>query len=90
MLSNTQGSISGLINSVGNLVLMYFGVMQVINNEITLGTLMAFMTLSGYFMDPVGRLVSLQLQIQEASISMKRISEILIVKENKQKESIKI
>ena len=38
---------------------------------------MAFMTLSGYFMDPVGRLVSLQLSIQEANISMKRISEIL-------------
>ncbi len=56
---------------------MYFGVMQVIENEITLGTFMVFMTLSGYFMDPVGRLVSLQLQIQEASISMKRMAEIL-------------
>lgn len=51
--------------------------MQVIENEITLGTFMVFMTLSGYFMDPVGRLVSLQLQIQEASISMKRMAEIL-------------
>ncbi|NLL07158.1 MAG: ABC transporter ATP-binding protein, partial [Clostridiaceae bacterium] len=54
-----------------------FGVMQVINNDITLGSMMAFMTLSGYFMDPVGRLVQLQLQIQEANISMKRITEIL-------------
>ncbi len=77
MLSNIQGSISGLIQSVGSLILMYFGVMQVINNEITLGTLMAFMTLSGYFMEPVGNLVGLQLQIQEANISMRRISEIL-------------
>jgi ATP-binding cassette subfamily B protein len=77
MLSNIQGSISGVVGTVGNLVLMYFGVLQVINNEITLGTLMAFMTLSGYFMDPVSRLVGLQLQIQEANISMKRVSEIL-------------
>ncbi|MDO5294854.1 MAG: peptidase domain-containing ABC transporter [bacterium] len=76
MLSNIQESISSLVSTVGNLVLMYFGVMQVIDGDITLGTMMAFMTLSGYFMDPVGRLVSLQLQIQEASISMKRISEI--------------
>lgn len=76
MLSNIQGSISSLVSTVGNLALMYFGVMQVIDGDITLGTMMAFMTLSGYFMDPVGRLVSLQLQIQEASISMKRISEI--------------
>lgn len=77
MLSNIQESISGLFSTIGNLILMYFGVMQVINGEITLGSMMAFTTLSGYFMDPVGRLVSLQLQIQEASISMKRISEIL-------------
>lgn len=77
MLSNVQGTFSNVVSTVGNLILMYFGVMQVINNELTLGSLMAFMTLSGYFMDPVGRLVSLQLQIQEANISMKRITEIL-------------
>jgi ATP-binding cassette subfamily B protein len=77
MLSNVQGTISGLISTVSNLVLMYFAIMQVIKGDITLGTMMAFMTLAGYFMDPIGRLVGLQLSIQEASISMKRISEIL-------------
>jgi len=77
MLSNVQGSISGVVSSVGNLILMYFGIMQVIDGNITLGSLMAFTTLSGYFMDPVGRLVGLQLQIQEANISMKRMTEIL-------------
>lgn len=77
MLSNIQGTISQLITMVGNLVLMYFSVIQVIENNITLGSMMAFMTLSGYFMEPVGRIVGLQLQIQEANISMKRMSEIL-------------
>lgn len=77
MLSNIQGTISSSISTLGNLVLMYFGVMQVINNDTTLGSMMAFMTLSGYFMDPVGRLVGLQLDIQEANISMRRITEIL-------------
>lgn len=77
MLSNIQGSVSNLISTAGNLVLMYFGIMQVINNDITLGSMMAFMTMSGYFMDPIGRLVSLQMDIQEANISMKRMTEIL-------------
>jgi ATP-binding cassette subfamily B protein len=77
MLSNIQGAISGGVGTIGNLVLMYFGVLQVIRGDITLGTLMAFMTLAGYFMDPVQRLVGLQLQIQEAQISMRRVSEIL-------------
>ena len=77
MLSNVQGTISSLISGIGNLILTYAGIMQVIDGNITLGSMMAFTTLSGYFMDPVGRLVSMQLSIQEANISMKRISEIM-------------
>lgn len=77
MLSNIQGTISSVISGLGNLVLMYVGISQVINGSLTLGSYMAFMTLSGYFMDPIGNLVSLQLSIQEANISMKRLSEIL-------------
>lgn len=87
MLSNIQGSISGLISQVGNLILMYFGIMQVINNHTTLGAMMSFMTLSGYFMDPVSRLVGLQLQIQEANISMKRMTEILDYEEEQEANS---
>lgn len=77
MISNVQGAISEMVSTVGNLVMMYCGIMQVINSHITLGALMAFITLTGYFMDPIGRLVGLQLQIQEANISMKRMAEIL-------------
>lgn len=87
MLSNVQGAISELISTVGNLILMYFGIMQVLNNEITLGAMMAFSTLSGYFMDPVSRLVGLQLQIQEANISMKRMTEILDYEEEQETEN---
>lgn len=76
VLSNIQGTLSSLVNTVGNLVLMYIGTLMVINGKITLGSLMAFTSLSSYFMDPIGRLIGLQLQIQEASISLKRISEI--------------
>ena len=76
-LSIAQSTISSLISTAGNLILTYFGIMQVINGELTLGAMMAFMTLASYFMDPVSRLVSLQLSIQEANISMKRMAEIL-------------
>ena len=77
MLSNIQGTISSIISGAGNLVLMYVGISSVINNELTLGSYMAFMTLAGYFTDPISNLVGLQLQIQEANISMKRLSEIM-------------
>lgn len=77
MLSNIQGTISSVISGAGNLVLMYVGISSVISNELTLGSYMAFMTLAGYFTDPISNLVGLQLQIQEANISMKRLSEIM-------------
>ena len=77
MLSNIQGTISSVISTVGNLALLYAGISQVIDNELSLGAYMAFSTLSGYFMNPVSNLVGLQLSIQEANISMKRLAEIM-------------
>lgn len=77
MLSNVQGTISSVISGLGNLLLLYVGISQVINNEMTLGSYMAFMTLEGYFMSPISNLIGLQLQIQEANISMKRLAEIM-------------
>ncbi len=77
MLSNTQGLISKLLSTIGNLTLMYVGIMHVLKGDITLGSYMAFNTLSGYFMEPVSNLVGLQLSLQEANISMKRFSEIM-------------
>jgi len=76
VLSNIQGSISSGVSTVGNLILMYIGAMMVIDGKMTLGSLMAFTSLSSYFMNPIGRLIGLQLSIQEASVSLKRISEI--------------
>ncbi|UZW15569.1 peptidase domain-containing ABC transporter [Clostridium pasteurianum] len=76
VLSNIQGSISSVVSNIGNMILMYLGAAMVIDGKITLGSLMAFTSLTGYFMGPIGRLISLQLSIQEAGISLKRISEI--------------
>lgn len=76
ILANIQGAISGIVSNLGNLILMYIGARMIMEGDITLGGLMSFSTLSNYFMDPIGRLISLQLSIQEASISLKRISEI--------------
>lgn len=84
VLSNIQNSISSLISSIGNLVLMFIGASMVMDGKTTLGSLMAFTSLSGYFMGPIGRLIGLQLSIQEASISLKRLSEIYEVEEEQE------
>jgi ATP-binding cassette subfamily B protein len=74
--SNIQGVIGGFFGNIGNLVLMGVAALLVMKGDITLGSMFAFMALSNYFMDPINRLVGLQLQIQEANIAMKRMSEL--------------
>jgi ATP-binding cassette subfamily B protein len=87
VLSNVQGSISSVVSNIGNMMLMFIGASMVIDNKITLGDLMAFTSLTGYFMGPIGRIISLQLSIQEASISLKRISEIYEVEIEQENEN---
>lgn len=86
VLFNIQGSISSLISTIGNLLLMFLGATMVIDGKTTLGSLMAFTSLSSYFMGPIGRLVLLQLRIQEAGISLKRISEIYEVEKEQDED----
>ena len=47
------------------------------NNEITLGQLISFVTLSGYFLGPFSRMLNLQHTLQECLISSERFCEIL-------------
>ena len=76
-ISTGQSLISSVIMTVLNMVTTYVGITQVLNGQLTLGGYMAFSTLSGYFTSPVSELISMQMSIQEDSISMKRLTEIM-------------
>ena len=76
-ISTTQGLISSFISTGFSMLTTYVGITQVLNGEMTLGGFMAFSTLSSYFTSPLSNLIGLQMQIQEASISMKRLTEIM-------------
>jgi len=87
VLSNIQGSLSSGLGGIGSLAMLVFGGFMVMAGETTLGTLVAFSSLAGFFIDPINRLVSLQLSIQEANISLTRLSEIYDVDEEEDIES---
>ncbi len=76
-ISTGQSLVSSLISTILGMVTTYAGIMQVLNGNLTLGGYMAFSTLSGYFTSPVSDLISMQMSIQEAQISMKRLTEIM-------------
>lgn len=77
ILSNIQGTVSSGIGTIGNLIFMSIGALAIINGDMSMGDLIAFQTLSGYFIEPIQNLVSLQLTFQEAQIAMKRLNEIM-------------
>lgn len=89
VISNIQGSLSSFVSNVGNLVIMVVGALSVMDQKMTLGDLVAFLTLSGHFMQPITNLIGLQLTFQEAGISMKRLSEIYEVEEEQKEEDTK-
>ena len=76
-ISTTQGLISSFISTGFSMLTTYVGITQVLNGQLTLGGYMAYSTLAGYFTSPVSDLIGMQMSIQEASISMKRLTEIM-------------
>ena len=67
----------GVVELIGNTLIMWVGAIQVINGKLTLGEMMVFNTLLGYFTNPVKNLISLQPTIQTATVSADRLGEII-------------
>ena len=76
-LSNVQGVISEFANSLGSLIFMGVGALFIIDGQMSIGDLLVFQTLSGYFTEPVQNLVGLQMTFQEADVAMTRLSELM-------------
>ncbi|KAA0961996.1 peptidase domain-containing ABC transporter [Microbacterium sp. ANT_H45B] len=77
MLDNAQSSIMGLAQAFVGLILLILGTSRILQGDMTIGTLMAFIALANFFVDPVTRLIGLQLSWQEAALALKRVGEIL-------------
>lgn len=77
IISQLQGTISSGFGNITSVVMMVIGALAIIDGKMSIGDLMVFQTLSGYFTQPVQNLVNLQLTYQEAQIAMKRLGEIM-------------
>lgn len=76
-LGNFQGTIQNFLSQAGNLAVYWYGSWLIMNGKLSLGELISFVTLLGYFLGPLSRLITLQPQLQELSIANKRLGEIL-------------
>lgn len=71
------GTLSGLVELFGNMLIIWIGAAQVINGKLTLGEMLVFNTLLGYFTGPVKSLIGLQPTIQVAMVSADRLGEVI-------------
>jgi HlyB family type I secretion system ABC transporter len=77
LTSTTAGSISGFLNKLSNLLLLWVGAYLVLDKQLTLGELIAFRIIAGYTTQPLLRMVQLWQNFQETALSLERLSDIL-------------
>ncbi|MDR0762498.1 MAG: type I secretion system permease/ATPase [Campylobacteraceae bacterium] len=76
-LSNNLSGISTALQKLMTLTILYFGVGQVIEGNLSVGQLIAFQMFAGQFSGPIMRLVGLWNEFQQALLSVDRLGDIL-------------
>ncbi len=77
LTSTTAGSASNFLNQLSGLLVLWVGAYLVLQNELTLGELIAFRIISGYVTSPLLRLAQLWQNFQEVGLSLERLSDIV-------------
>lgn len=76
-LSNVLSGISAFLRQLMTIGILYFGVLLVIEQKLTVGQLIAFQMFANQFIGPVLRLVNLWNDLQQVLLSVDRIGDIL-------------
>lgn len=75
-LSNGLDIASGLVNTLGSTLLLWYGAMLVIQEQLSIGQFVAFNMLIGNVITPILALVGLWYQLQEVLISVERLDDV--------------
>ena len=90
-LNNVFTSVSaGGLSQLFTIILLWVGSYFVIRGEMTVGSLLSFYTIIGYFTGPVSRLIGANAQIQNAWIAADRLFEIMDLEREKEEQNIEL
>ena len=76
VLEQTQGIGSNFINELKNIIIIFLSAKLVIDGQITLGMMMAITSIVGGLNGPIVQLIGFIRELQDAKISLARLSEI--------------
>lgn len=74
--ANNQLLLKEILNSTSSLLIIYTGIILIMDSTISLGTLITFNALMFYFFEPIKRIIDLNTEFKEANNSLKRVLEI--------------
>jgi ATP-binding cassette subfamily B protein len=77
ILSMSKDSLIEMVASFGTLALLWMGSVMIAEGTLTLGSLMAFYTMLGYFLSPIQNVMELQNTLQAAVVAAGRLRDIL-------------
>lgn len=84
VLGITQGGLLGAIEAVSQVLLFWVGGWLILQGRISIGQLISFNALLGYFIGPIKRLLLLQPQLQGANVAARRLLSILELPDEKE------
>ena len=89
-VSFVNNLVVGLIGGLAPIIIIGYGGYEIINDRLTIGSLIAFNSFVGYLFGPTNRLINVNVQIQKALVALERISELFNLPEQKKDENFKI
>lgn len=90
VLEQTQGIGSNFINELKNIIIIFLSAKLVIDGSITLGMMMAITSIVGGLNGPIVQLIGFIRELQDAKISLARLSEIHGKEDETQNENEKV
>ena len=82
IIQSVAGSIVSIIGGLGPIIVLWFGISQIIHGNLTLGALIAFNTFLGYIFGPTSRIISTVLNMQQSMAALDRVYEMLTLTPN--------
>lgn len=76
LLHSASGFVTAFIGGLGPLVVLWYGGNEVIQGNLSLGTLVAFSAFLGYILGPAQRIVQMNAEIQNSLASVERLFEL--------------
>jgi ATP-binding cassette subfamily B protein len=78
-LGLTMNGAATLVTSIAGLAVLWYGGHRVMAGKLSIGDLVFFNSLLAYLLEPLGRLASLNLQLQDALVAIDRLYQVLDV-----------